>query len=250
MALVAIAIAFLLALASTANCRGLLSQYAGASTNPPNDVVPSDPPAGSVRKNIQGEFVGAEKANGPMECAKICANYESKDPQTRRGTGRYANYYNYCNSLTGCSPYYLIGRCNCVEVSGAPQYLADTTSQHNTGSLDVVLGQKQMSFSPPPLPPQGGRAQASKPHKACRCVMWCVLIRHPWRWLDQRTRGRQRCWSAGVLGPHVQESAGPHPAELRFWKHGNSGEPLAPPHLNRSAMPRSSRGEGRETLKG
>eukprot|EP00884_Botryococcus_braunii_P010234 jgi/Botrbrau1/19211/Bobra.0077s0112.1 len=163
MALVAIAIAFLLAVASTANCRELLSEFAGASTTPRN-VAPADPPAGSVRKNIQGEVVRGEGTNGPTECAKFCANYEIEDPQTRRGTGRYPNYYSYCNSLSGCSPYYLIGRCHCLDISGTPQYAADTTSTPGDGWISgpvAASGAGQPAFSDPTFKNLQGRTLQS-----------------------------------------------------------------------------------------
>eukprot|EP00884_Botryococcus_braunii_P022990 jgi/Botrbrau1/9375/Bobra.0252s0004.1 len=156
MARVAIANAFLLALASTANCRGLLSQYAGATTSPP-DVVPADPPAGSVRKNIQGEIVVGEGTNGPEECAKFCAAYEIQDPQMRTGTGRYPNYYSYCNSLSGCKEYYTIGRCHCLDISGTPQYSADTTSTPGDGWISGPVAASGAAQ------PSGGAVAFSEP---------------------------------------------------------------------------------------
>eukprot|EP00884_Botryococcus_braunii_P010825 jgi/Botrbrau1/19744/Bobra.0423s0003.1 len=133
MARVAIAIALLLALASTANCRpllrGLLS-YAGLDGDKPGmgprTGTPFDPPAGSATKNIQGATVASTVTNGPMICAKYCGT----DGVT--GSGKNPTYYNYCNLAAGCGGF-PIGTCDCKDVSGDPQYYADSTGTPGDG---------------------------------------------------------------------------------------------------------------------
>lgn len=154
MARFAIVIAFVLALASTANCRPLLRvllSYAGLDGDKPGmgprTGTPFDPPPGSATKNIMGATVATIATNGPGICAKYCATVQA------------ATYYNYCNLAAGCGSIQ-IGTCDCKNTQGAPQYYADSTGTAGDG---WISGPVDGASAGAAAQPSGGSAAFTDP---------------------------------------------------------------------------------------
>eukprot|EP00884_Botryococcus_braunii_P010236 jgi/Botrbrau1/19213/Bobra.0077s0114.1 len=143
-------------------------QYAADTTNTPGDGWISGPVAASgaaqpsggavafsepTFKNLQGRTLQSFDFGNT---GTVDTRSENLSPRFVTA-GRYPNYYSYCNSLSGCKEYYIIGRCHCLDISGTPQYAADTTSTPGDGWISGPVAASGAAQ------PSGGAVAFSEP---------------------------------------------------------------------------------------